>query len=80
MTRVTVRAKPGSRKGPLVEEGPDAVLTVHVKERAVDGAANAAVIAALAAHFGVRKADVRVVSGFSSRLKIVEFDPPLQRT
>jgi uncharacterized protein YggU (UPF0235/DUF167 family) len=74
VARVEVRAKPGSRRGPLVEEGPDAVLTVHVRERAVDGAANTAIEAALAAHFGVRKADVRIVRGHTSRVKLVEVD------
>ena len=56
------------------EHGPDAVLTVHVRERAVDGAANTAIEAALAAHFGVRKADVRIVRGHTSRVKLVEID------
>ena len=74
MARVEVRAKPGSRRGPLVEKGPDAVLTVHVRERAADGAANTAIEAALAAHFGVRKADVRIVRGHTSRVKLVEVD------
>jgi uncharacterized protein YggU (UPF0235/DUF167 family) len=50
------------------------VLTVHVRERAVDGAANTAIEAALAAHFGVRKADVRIVRGHTSRVKLVEID------
>ncbi|MGC4176130.1 DUF167 domain-containing protein [Demequina sp.] len=74
MLRYEVRAKPGSRRGPLVEQGPDAVLTVHVKERAVDGAANDAVVAALAAHFGVRRTAVRIVRGHTARLKLVEVD------
>jgi uncharacterized protein YggU (UPF0235/DUF167 family) len=55
-----------------VEPGPDAVLTVYVRERAVDGAANDGVVAALAAHFGVRKRDVVIVSGHSARLKTIE--------
>ncbi len=69
---VTVRVKPGSRKGPLVEETPDdpaASLTVFVRERAVDGAANAGVVAALASHFGVAERDVAIVRGDSSRVK-----------
>ncbi|WP_223171077.1 DUF167 domain-containing protein [Microbacterium sp. NIBRBAC000506063] len=36
----TVRVKPGSKKGPLVEEDEKGDLTVFVRERAVDGAAN----------------------------------------
>lgn len=74
MTRYRVFAKPGSRKGPLVEQGVDGVLVVHVRERAVDGAANEGVIAALASHWGVRKSAVRMVSGHTARIKTVEVD------
>ncbi len=72
MTRLRVRVKPGSRRGPLVETGADGMLTVHVRERAVDGAANDGVIAALAAHLGCRKGEVRIVTGHTARLKTVE--------
>ena len=74
---LTVRVKPGSRKGPLVEEttgDPAASVTVHVRERAVDGAANAGVIAALAAHFGVPRSRVTILRGESSRIKRVRVD------
>ena len=74
MTRYRIHVKPGSRKGPLVETGVDGLLTVFVKERAVEGAANEAVVAALAAHFAVRKGDVRVVSGHTARIKTIEVD------
>ena len=70
--RITVHAKPGSSKGPLVEVGEDGLVTVYLKERAVDGAANDGLVAALARHFGVRKAAVTIVSGHSSRRKIVD--------
>ena len=33
---LTVLVKPGSRKGPLVEDGPDGVLVVYVREPAVE--------------------------------------------
>ena len=71
---LTVRVKPGSRRGPLVEETPDdptASLTVHVRERAADGAANEGVIAALAAHFGVPRRDVVILRGHKARIKRV---------
>lgn len=74
MTRHRIQAKPGSRKGPLVEQAEDGLLVVHVRERAVDGAANDGVIAALAAHWGVRRRDVRIVSGHTARIKTVEVD------
>ncbi|MFD6055392.1 DUF167 domain-containing protein [Agromyces sp. NPDC060279] len=74
---LVVRVKPGSRKGPLVEPSPDdpaAALTVFVRERAVDGAANAGVIQALAAHFGVPRRDVVIVRGETSRIKGVRIE------
>lgn len=61
--------KPGSKKGPLIEVGNDGTLTVFLKERAVDGAANEGLIRVLAEHFGVRKADIEIESGFTSRIK-----------
>lgn len=70
---ITVRVKPGSRRGPLVEDGPDG-LVVHVRERAVDGAANTGVVRALAAHFGVAPRDVEIVRGHTARVKRVEVD------
>jgi uncharacterized protein YggU (UPF0235/DUF167 family) len=69
----TVRVKPGSRRGPLVEDGPDG-LVVHVRERAVDGAANTGVVRALAEHFGVPPRDVEILRGHTSRVKRVEVD------
>lgn len=57
-----------------MESGPDGVLTVFVRERAVEGAANDGVVAALAAHLGVRKGDVRIVAGHTARIKTVEVD------
>ncbi|WP_202965708.1 DUF167 domain-containing protein [Demequina lutea] len=52
----------------------DGLLTVFVRERAVDGAANEGVAALLAAHFGVRKGDVRIMNGYGSRIKTIEVD------
>ncbi len=69
--QITVRVKPGSRRGPLVENGPDGLL-VHVRERAADGAANAGVVHALADHFGVAPRNVEIVRGHTARVKRVE--------
>ena len=73
----TVRVKPGSRKGPLVEHGSTSdgdVLTVFVQQRAVDGQANAAVIELLAKHFGVPKSRIEIVRGHTARHKVVHVD------
>lgn len=66
---VSARVKPGSSKGPLVQGGPDGELTIYVRERAVDGKANEAVIRLLAEHFGVPKSRVVLVSGATARVK-----------
>jgi uncharacterized protein (TIGR00251 family) len=71
--RITVKVKPGSKKGPLVEE-VEGEFTVFIKERAVDGAANEGLIATLAAHFGVSKSKVVIESGFTSRIKRVQIE------
>lgn len=66
---LVVRVKPGSRKGPLVEVGEDGTLTVYVPERAVEGKANAAVIALLATHLGVPRSRLELVAGATARVK-----------
>ena len=66
--QISVRVKPGSSKGPLVESGADG-LVVYLRERAVDGAANEALIQVLAKHFGVAKRQVEITSGHAARIK-----------
>ncbi|GGO89759.1 UPF0235 protein [Nocardioides phosphati] len=74
MARHGVTVKPGSKKGPLVEVADDGSLTLFVRERAVDGAANDGVVKLLAAHFGVPKSRVTIVRGHASRQKLVDID------
>lgn len=71
--RVVVRVKPGSSKGPLIEEDGDE-LVLYVREKAIDGAANDGVITLLAKHFSVPKSRVSVVRGHTARIKQVEID------
>jgi uncharacterized protein len=66
---VVVKVKPGSRKGPVVEVGPDGELTIYVRERAVDGTANDAVTRLLAAHLQLPRSRVELVSATTSRPK-----------
>ena len=47
-------------------------ITIGVKAKPVDGAANKEVIKKLAKHFGVSSANVSIKSGHRSRTKIVE--------
>ena len=71
--RITVHAKPNAKVERVEGLGPQE-FTVAVKEPPREGRANVAIVRALAEHFGVRVAQVRLVAGFSSRRKIVEID------
>ena len=55
-------------------EGDEAALVVAVSERAVDGAATAAVLAAVAQAFEVRTRAVTLVTGATSRTKVLDVD------
>lgn len=68
-----VTVKPGSKKGPLVLE-ENGELTVYLRERPIEGAANTALIKLLAKHFGVSKSQVRIKSGTRGRKKLVEIE------
>lgn len=49
-------------------------LKVKLRERAVDGAANEALVEFLAEHYRVPKRSVRIASGLKSRFKRVIID------
>lgn len=66
---LVVKVKPGSRKGPLVEAGPDGELTVYVQEQAVDGKANDAILRVLATYLDVPRNQIEMVTGARSRMK-----------
>jgi uncharacterized protein YggU (UPF0235/DUF167 family) len=73
--RVTVRVRPGASRTRVGGRwGDDEVLGVSVGARAVDGAATAAVCAAVALAFGVRAREVTLVAGERSRTKVLEVD------
>jgi uncharacterized protein len=69
--RITIRVRPGSTR-PGVGGERDGALVVRVSGRAVDGQATAAALAAVAAAFGVRRHEVTLIAGTSSRTKIVD--------
>ncbi|PRC44211.1 hypothetical protein C6A85_000000101400, partial [Mycobacterium sp. ITM-2017-0098] len=52
-----------------VEAGNDGELTIYVREPAVDGKANDAVIRVLAEHLGVPRSRITLTSGATSRVK-----------
>lgn len=79
--RITIRVHPGASRprvgGPRTDAGQQRVLGVWVSQRAVDGKATEAALAALADALGVRRRSLRLVTGERSRVKVVEIsDPP----
>jgi uncharacterized protein (TIGR00251 family) len=73
MRTLRLKVKPGSREEGLTELD-DGSWLARVKAPPVDGKANAAVIALVAQHFGLRKAQVHIKSGASGRSKLVQLE------
>jgi hypothetical protein len=71
---VRVHVKAGSSKGPLVEADADGGLVVYVRQRAIEGAANDAVVRLVAAHVGVAPSRVSIRRGHTSKHKTLEID------
>lgn len=69
--RLEVRVKPNAKVAGL-EEQPDGTWIARVKAPPVEGKANEALIALVAEHFGLRKAQVTIRIGASGRLKQIE--------
>ena len=69
--RITIRVSPGSARPGVGGEHAGA-LVVRVGARAAGGKATEAALAAVAAAFGVRRDGVTLVTGTSSRTKIVD--------
>lgn len=73
--QISIRVKAGSKKGPLIEESPEGGLIVYVREPAVNGKANAAVLQLLAKHYGVSKTQIEIVRGHNSKIKLIMINP-----
>lgn len=69
--RFNVRVQPRASKNEISGAHGDA-LKVRVTAPAVEGAANEALVEFLATSFGLPRRDVTIVSGASSRSKVVE--------
>lgn len=68
--KIQVRVKPNSKTEKVSREGNGFI--VKVKEPPREGKANQALIKLLAEHFGVPKSQVRILSGFTSKIKVIE--------
>jgi uncharacterized protein (TIGR00251 family) len=81
-TRITVRIVPRASRDVVVGMRAGALL-VRVTAPPVDGAANEALIRVLSRRLGVAKGGIRIVTGRTSKVKVVEVagidEPELQR-
>jgi uncharacterized protein len=68
-----VKVKPNARASALVAQD-DGSWLAQLAAPPVDGQANAALIALVAKHFGVRRAQVAIKTGSSGRIKRVQID------
>lgn len=69
--KYTVKVKCGSSQT-FVKKIDDGTLEVAIRERPIQGAANKAVVLALAEYFGVSRSCVSLLAGHASRSKIIE--------
>jgi uncharacterized protein (TIGR00251 family) len=68
--KIHVKVKPNSTTEEVSQAGDSFI--VKVKEPPKEGKANQAVIKLLAEHFGVPQSQVRILSGFKSKNKVIE--------
>lgn len=73
--RLIVRVNPNSHKDEVIFEEKDLfgnlIMRIKTTKPAENGKANKAVIEILAKYFQVSKSDIEVISGHSSRTKLV---------
>ena len=67
--KIQVKVKPNSKTDEVSREGDSFI--VKVREPPKEGKANQAVIKLLAEHFGVSQSQVRILSGFRNRNKVI---------
>ncbi len=73
MRIVQVKVKPNARENSLKQQA-DGTWIAEVKALPIDGKANEALIALMADYFKLRKTQVSIKSGASSKLKRIEID------
>ena len=69
--RIFVKAKPSSKEE-KIEKLDESHYVVSVKEPPIKGKANEAIRNALAVYFKTSSSRVKIISGYSSRNKIIE--------
>lgn len=69
--KIIVKLKPNS-KIKKIEKTGDRAYSIRIKEPATENKANLGLIKALADYFDVSKSQIEIISGLTSRQKIVE--------
>jgi len=71
--KINVKVKLRSKEE-KIDKIDDYSFVVWTKESPVEGRANRAIIGVLAEHFNVAPVNVRIVSGYNSKHKIIEIE------
>ena len=69
--KISVKVKPGSKQN-LVERIAEGRYTVRVKEKAIEGRANDAVVELLSEYFDLPRNRIMVIKGLKGRNKVIE--------
>lgn len=75
--KIRCKIKPNSKKGNLIQKSQDETgefFEIFVRDPAVEGKANLAVVKLLAREFDVSKSRVSLKTGTKSRFKVFEID------
>ena len=75
--KIRCKIKPNSKKGNLIQKSQDEngeFFEIFIREPAIEGKANLAVINLLSEEFGVSKSKVSLKTGVKSRFKIFEIE------
>ncbi|KKU72062.1 MAG: hypothetical protein UX98_C0020G0005 [Parcubacteria group bacterium GW2011_GWA2_47_26] len=73
MIKIFVKAKPAASED-RVEKVDETHFEVSVKEPPIQGRANMAIVRTLAQYFQVAPSRVRIISGYTSRQKVVAIE------
>jgi uncharacterized protein (TIGR00251 family) len=69
--KIFIQVKPKAKEEKVIKIS-DTNFKIWVKEPPEKGRANSAVIKALADYFGINQSNIQIVSGSTSKLKIIE--------
>ena len=68
--KIKIRVVPNSKKE-SIQQIDSTTYKIKVREKAIEGRANEAVLRLIAKHVGISMADVKIVHGFKSREKVI---------